>query len=150
MKTLDGVLTKVNAEGEKTSITSRCADLNREVSSISCSHFIFHFQDRHDWVNSKPSVTRTDRVLENRPVQKSLEAKEMWFLRQLRWQVRIVWQNPVGKKKNLLRTLRRRNSVFIAHKWELDMGNILTAGDINRKKGRGMLRDKIINSPAWR
>ena len=32
MSTLDGVLTRRNAEGEKQSITSRCADLNREVN----------------------------------------------------------------------------------------------------------------------
>ena len=33
MQTLDGVLTRKNPEGEKQSITSRCADLNREVKT---------------------------------------------------------------------------------------------------------------------
>lgn len=31
MKTLDGTITRLNAAGEKTSISSKCADLDREV-----------------------------------------------------------------------------------------------------------------------
>ena len=49
MKTLDGVITRLNAAGEKQSINSKCADLDREVIItlylfMSCLHvFVFMF-----------------------------------------------------------------------------------------------------------
>jgi hypothetical protein len=49
MKTLDGVITRLNAAGEKQSINSKCADLDREVilsiclfiSVCDCFYFVF-------------------------------------------------------------------------------------------------------------
>jgi len=37
-KTLDGTITRLNAEGEKVSVSSKCADLDREVCSIVFSY----------------------------------------------------------------------------------------------------------------
>ncbi|GFO47554.1 DNA repair protein rad50 [Plakobranchus ocellatus] len=55
MQTLDGVLTRRNQEGEKHSITSRCADLNREmigamgVSKAVLENVIFCHQEDSNW-----------------------------------------------------------------------------------------------------
>ncbi|RUS82217.1 hypothetical protein EGW08_010031 [Elysia chlorotica] len=55
MQTLDGVLTRKNAEGERQSITSRCADLNREmigamgVSKAVLENVIFCHQEDSSW-----------------------------------------------------------------------------------------------------
>lgn len=55
MQTLDGVLTRKNPEGERQSITSRCADLNREmigamgVSKAVLENVIFCHQEDSNW-----------------------------------------------------------------------------------------------------
>ncbi|GFS18347.1 DNA repair protein RAD50 [Elysia marginata] len=55
MQTLDGVLTRRNPEGERQSITSRCADLNREmigamgVSKAVLENVIFCHQEDSNW-----------------------------------------------------------------------------------------------------
>ncbi|XP_059141794.1 DNA repair protein RAD50-like [Physella acuta] len=55
MKTLDGVLTRLTPNGDKQSITSRCADLNREmigalgVSKAVLDNVIFCHQEDSNW-----------------------------------------------------------------------------------------------------
>ncbi|CAL1536604.1 unnamed protein product [Lymnaea stagnalis] len=64
LKTLDGVLTRLPKDGEKQSITSRCADLNREmigalgVSKPVLENVIFCHQEDSNWPLSEGKVLK--------------------------------------------------------------------------------------------
>uniref|UniRef100_A0A0B7AG76 Zinc-hook domain-containing protein n=1 Tax=Arion vulgaris TaxID=1028688 RepID=A0A0B7AG76_9EUPU len=135
MKTLDGVLTRVNAEGEKHSITSRCADLNREmigalgVSKPVLENVIFCHQEDSCWPLSEAKVlkdkfdaifasTRYTKVLEElKKLKQSQDAeiregkKELDYLKQHKQKAEQFQADLEGHKADLETSLDKVNKI---------------------------------------
>ena len=93
----------------------------------------------------------------SKPIQKKIEAVEMWFWRQM---LKIPWtakrtnvevMEEAGLTRSLVNRIRKQQATFVSHILRRKgLEHLVITGKMERRRGRGRQREQMIDSlAAW-